>query len=471
MFTRDGSAEPPVDPANVRVFSVSHILARRGVRFVAILSTVALLVRRGPATIDNMSYASNGIRRKGAALGLLATIGVLVNACGSQTEGASDGPEFTDLSPSELLGGQSGVEGGCQDLSPVVREVALDEMVGGFRPADVLAYAVGTHSSRVRAYTVDPPDAFDENGEITVELELIGTPRWRTTVCGNQLELPVHYRLFSHDGSIDLESTNTMVTTDGRSARLGYFDQFPLSQDWATRVESVLNLNGLEVFELVLNFNAWGMSGRLRVRGVGSCTLIDWPSMPCQIGMDDPVYGERVRELVEHLESEPPRWNATPFLWSDGGGTELTMHVASHQNSACIRVDEAPDRQLSYYVQLPVELQVSTADGRVAAVLPAYLNATTTHDGRWSRFSYRAEVAARHEALGTFAIPELDGNRAVVRLAGDHASGRISIDSLTPVSDALRDTNMGCVSVYAESNGVAAAGSITPLLFGGWNAL
>lgn len=429
-----------------------------------------------------MSYASN-IRRKGTACGLLATVGVLVNACGSRSETANDGTEFTDLSPSELLGGQSGVEGGCHDPSPVVREVAVDENVGGFRAADVLAYAAGTHSSRVRMYTIDPPDAFDENGEITVQLELIGNPQWRTTVCGNWLELPVRYRLVSTDGSIDVESTNTLISTDGHSAHFRNVDQFPLGEEWATRVESVLNTDGSEVFELGLTFDPWGMRGGLAVRGVGLCTLVSWHSAAeqpsaaqsigaelCQTGLDDPVHGERVRELVEHLDSETLHWNAVPLQWNDGSETQISVQVVSHENNACVGLGNAFNGELSYYVQLPVGLRVSTTDERVAAVLPAYLSTTTTPDGRWSRFSYRAELGARPDTLGTFAIAELDGNqRAVIILAGDNESGSISIESLTPVSDELRDTNIGCVSTNASSNGVAAAGSVVPVLFGVWD--
>jgi hypothetical protein len=427
-----------------------------------------LLASAAPSTIESMSHLLHGFRRRVSAICLLTAVN-LACACGSRSQEAGEGPKFTDLSASELLGGQSGVEGGCHDPSPVVREVGLDEDVGNFRASDVLAYASGVRAAEMRWFTLPAPDGVSDAELMTVELETIGAPQWWSSFCGSYLEIPVHYRVFSESGSIDVEATNVLRSIDGRTAHLGNVDQFPLNPDWTTRVESMLNTNGLEVLELSLTFDVSGMKGRLSVRGVGLCTVVEWPPLPCQVGVDDPVYGELVGELVQHLRSEPPRWTVTPFEWSDGTQTELVIQVAENADEVCVGLQVAPNEQLAYYVQLPAGLRVSTTDGRIDAVLPAYLAATAINDGRWSRFSFRAELTARREELGTFALPELDGDkRVVIRLSGDRESVSLSVDSLVPVSDELGEANVGCATAPAVADGLAGAGLVTPVLTGWW---
>jgi hypothetical protein len=223
-----------------------------------------------------------------------------------------DAADFTDLSPAELLGGQSGVEGdGCVDPALSTREVALDDALPalGYSPADVLAFTSDTRSASVRWATVDPPGASAVvAGTMQVELTYVGPARATLSSCGSHLELPVRFHVRSENGVLELEGTSTLGAT-----RQGAWlqAQFPLlgTGEWAAAVRPVLDLGDTGAqFELALAFSPTGMSGDFYIRGAGLCSLARWPAQSCQVGVDDPEHGAGVRELLQHLQ-QAPSWN------------------------------------------------------------------------------------------------------------------------------------------------------------------
>ena len=103
-----------------------------------------------------------------------------------------DGTLFPDATTAELLGGQSGVEGGCFAPLQVVEDAAVDQVIErfGYRPLDVLAYVAGVHATTVRWGTVDPPVGAPTGGEaLQVEIVYVGPTTARFSPCSTALEL------------------------------------------------------------------------------------------------------------------------------------------------------------------------------------------------------------------------------------------------------------------------------------------
>src|SRR6185436_12700037 len=122
-------------------------------------------------------------------------------------------------------------------------------------------------------------------------------------------------------------------------------------------------------------------------------------------------------------------------------------------------VDEHGELRPFASIQAPVRLHVVTADGRIDAVLPGRVGGLVGADGRWSRLSFitNEEVSGAPGGFGRFDFAALGaGDRPVVYLSGERTKGYLTIQSLAPISSALRDLiNAGCRVAPAVNNGRA----------------
>jgi hypothetical protein len=376
---------------------------------------------------------------------------------------------FTDLSEAEVLGGQSGVEGdGCYDPDAHLEEVALDEVVDGITASDLLTYVAGTHSAQVRWASVDPPNAAGDEETLNVEVSVDGPVQAMRSLCGQYFEIPVQFRAHSDSGALDFGGSSRLSATRdfaGLSATFALAD----AEGWRQQVESTFDLGTAPSLELAIGFSPAGVSGSLAVRGAGMCVVAQWATETCRIGVDDPEYGVRVRELVDHLEQAPPTWSSSQLRWTDDTVTQVQVELASKATTACVYSNTATD-ELVHHVVVSVDLRVVTADGRLDVVLPAQLYAAVNADVEWSRFSFTVEAVALPDELGHFDVgPFAEGDRVVVTASSDGVTGGIVLKRLTPRSSALREiVNIGCASAPFINEGRAQAGTVTDLIDGWW---
>jgi hypothetical protein len=432
----------------------------------------------------------------------LAVAGLLLLGCGSDETGldeptnaaASRGPDAPsqdeiEMMPEdevigpmpqpELLGGQSGVEGGCA-IASIVENVALDQSVDGlsFTPADVLAYAAGAHATRLRWATFDPPgDGPTRTDALSVELEYLGPSRARLG-CGGLLELPMSYRMHSEGGALQLEGNATLQAT----AQISYLDvQIPGESlpDWLSAATSVLKVGGDTDFVLELRLSAQGMSGSFAVRadGVkntgGVCRLAAWPLDPAEgatppFGVDDAQRGARVAELLASIDA----LEIADLGFSDGVTTSLTVAPASTPHGAYLGLGidaNGLPRPVDVY-HAPLALRLTTSDGRLDVRLPGVASAVLSQDGEWGpvRLYTDSPVVAPTSGFGHVDVAGVS-RRAVLDFSAARVNGSLHLSSFQPRSPELRDVmNPGCVDLGLSEFGHDFAGTSTPVTRAEW---
>lgn len=433
------------------------------------------------------------------ALGLA---GLLVLGCGSAETGRNEpteaadsrgpdapSPDEVDTTPEgdlvdmlpqpELLGGQSGVEGGCA-ISSIVENVALDQSLEGltFTPADVLAYAAGTHATRLRWATFDPPgDGPRRTDALSVELDYIGPSR-ALLGCAGLLELPMSYRIRSGGGALQLEGEATLQA----SAGISYLNvQIPGESlpDWLSAATSVLKVGANTDFGLNLRISPQGMSGSFWVRadGVkqtgGRCRLAVWPLDPAQaatppLEVDDVQRGARVAELLASIDA----LEIADLGFSDGVTSSLTVAPASTPHGAYLglSIDQnGVPRPVDVY-HAPLALRLTTSDGRLDVRVPGMATAVLSQEGEWSPVRLRTDspIVAPTFGFGHVDVAGVSG-RAVLEFSAALASGRLQLSSFQPRSPDLRNViNPGCVDLGVSEFGHDFAGVSTPVLRAQW---
>lgn len=376
----------------------------------------------------------------------------------------------------ELLGGQSGVEGGCA-LSETIAEVAPDQQLEGFgyRVSDVLAFAEGTHTTELRWATLDPPDGASPGSEaLSVELSLAGLATAQRG-CGNSFQIPVSYHVRSASGALELEGLSMLMANRER-AHLQAELRVESLPTWLAAASPVLNLaTGMPVFALDLAlFADQTLRGSFVARGTGMCQLAAWPVEPtCPNGraldVNDPTHGPRVSELFQLLEVR----SIPELSFSDGTLTELSLSVESSPVTACVgrSVDANGILRPGDVYSAPLQLRIQTADGRIDVVVPAQA-AARFDAGAWSApaFFTGGNVVAPAAGFGHLALEPLGlTGRAALLLSAGLSQGDLRISSFAPHSPALRDVvNPGCISVPTTLIGQEFAGVTSDVLSARW---
>lgn len=432
----------------------------------------------------------------------LALAGLLLLGCGSDEIGRNeptDGPANRDSdapSPGEVettpdgdvldllpqpdqLGGQSGVEGGCA-ISSIVENVAVDQSLEGlaFTPADVLAYAAGTHVTRLRWATFDPPgDGPSRTDALSIELDYIGPSR-ALFGCGGTLELPMSYRIRSEGGALRLEGEATLIANTRITLLRAQIPGESLP-DWLNAATSVLNVGGNTEFELELRISPQGMTGSFSVRsdGVtgtgGLCRLAVWPLNTAQaatppLGVDDAQRGARVAELFASIEP----LELTDLGFSDGVTSSLMVEPASTPHGAYLGLSidaNGNPRPVDVY-RAPLALRLTTSDGRLDVRVPGVASAVLSQEGEWGpvRLYTDSPVLAPSFGFGRVDVAGVTG-RAVLQFSAALASGRLQLSSFQPRSPELRNViNPGCVDLGVSEFRSDFAGVSTPVLRAEW---
>lgn len=374
------------------------------------------------------------------------------------------------------LGGQSGVEGGC-DVRETIPDITPEQQLDGFdyRVADVLAFVEGSHTTELRWATLDPPGGGGSSNEaLSMELSMAGLATARLG-CGRSFEIPVTYRVRSASGALELEGVSTLTATRERAQLQA---ELPVASlpSWLAAASSVLNLtSGTPVFALDLAlFADRTVRGSFVARGTGMCRLAEWPVAPtCADGraldVSDPAHGQRVSELFQLIGA----LSIPELSLSDGTLTELSLSIESAPTTACVArsVDAAGTVRPGAIYTAPLQLRLTTADGRIDVVVPAQASARWDA-GAWSQPGFFTDdrVVAPAAGFGQLALEPLGlTGRAVLWLSGGRSQGDLSIASFAPRSAALRDViNAGCISVPTTLIGQEFAGVTSEVLSGRW---
>lgn len=427
---------------------------------------------------------------------LLAGAASLVLACGAEPERSGGGEPAGSESPSStnpdeeaervpvpsldvplatLLGGQSGVEGGCALLGSL-ENVMPHQYPDGFdyRVSDVLGFIEGTRTAELRWAAIDPPGGNASPEELTVEVSLVGLAIAQYG-CGNSYSFPVSYHLRSASGALELEGLGTMYANRQHASLSVDFPSESLPS-WLAAASPVLNMTaGVPGFSLFLAFTSdQTVRGNFAARGTGLCTLAAWPVEPtCPDGraldVDDPSHGARVSELFQLVQP----LSIPGLSFSDGTLSELSLSIESPPQTACTRLDLAGNgfvRPGTIY-EAPLQLRLTSADGRIDVVVPAKASALWSA-GEWSEpgFFTDGPVLAPSGGFGQLVLEPLGlSGRPALLLSGRRAEGDLRIYSFAPHSAALRDVlNAGCINVPATLVGQEFAGVLSDVLSARW---
>lgn len=367
------------------------------------------------------------------------------------------------------------MEGGCALLG-TLENVLPHEQPDGFdyRVADVLGFVEGTRTVELRWATIDPPGGSASPEELTVEVSLVGLATAQLG-CGNSYSLPVSYRLRSASGALELEGVGTSYANRQHASLSVDFpaDNLP---SWLAAVSPVLNMTTATAgFSLYLAFTAdETVHGSFAARGTGMCMLAAWPREPtCPDGraldVDDPAHGTRLSELFQLIQP----LNIPGLSFSDGTASELSLSIESPPQTACTRLNLEGNGLLrpGTIYEAPLELRLTTADGRIDVVVPAKASALWDA-GEWSEpgFFTDGQLLAPSGGFGQLTLEPLGlSGRPALLLSARRAEGDLRISSFAPRSPELRDViNPGCLSVPATLVGQEFAGVQSEVLRARW---
>ena len=283
----------------------------------------------------------------------------------------------------------------------------------GFSAADMLALAVGQHASGARwghdeassASVEFTPAAGDT--AVTVDLRYSGGEvRFIEAdelllydfACNDRLEVDIELDLATADGAL---AERIVAPQQARNPEVVTLSQRIAGGELAGTLDFTVTHPPDAATELAvrLGISPGNLSGGVAVafgEGVGSWLydLAAWPALaPCSpnlaaVPLDLALADFTALDVLAHVESFGP----VPLTWDDGTTTELTLEFAT-RGTACGLHTSQFDAYLGGII-LPVDLAVSSADGRWQAVLPAHLNAYPTKHSR--EFEY-VQLVVRDE--------------------------------------------------------------------------
>ncbi len=355
---------------------------------------------------------------------------------------------------------------GCPEQVTVLS--GIDEVSPlGIRAADMLALAAGDHESTVLwgeggSYGSVSVELAPPVGEAAIaagihyaggEVRFIDSTEtalyyW---TCNDRLEVDVEVEVITNDGALNERFTAPLRSTIPQVATLSR--RIALSElQGALALTSVEPPDAVEAVQIDVGVTAAGPFGAVSAASTAAMDLTMgfeiglavWPASvpPCGSNAAPiPLDLAIVEYSAEDVLAFVGEFTDITLAWQDGEETALALSFAPEE-TACVVHAAGLDRYLGA-LEVPVEVAVTSADGRWAAVFPARLGAypTTvggTFDDIWIRADLTRPSSDPDAAFGVQGL-DLSGHERV-RLVFE---GRFSPDDGSTYRD-------GYLQVFGE---------------------
>jgi hypothetical protein len=345
-----------------------------------------------------------------------AMLGVLTVGCGTLGGGSA-------RDESKTLSHESAAVGCCVEDVDAPPNVAFDQRVNelGFSGADVAAAVRGRHRIEVRREPwFEAPAAQPELRTLTLDITPHERARYR---CTGDLQVDADVRLIDEATGISIERSTKLSGYGARDAdpRLRDIaldaefdspelaaalhlppaaesgraaDRFSISAGsgagkWVAALDSVRGGNHCRVF---------GPSKREQSACDDYADLVGGFEPPIRQVLSAPFAGGRIGDVAESVRDIPLQ----RVRWKDGSSTTLRIE-ATKLEFACTN-SPAGAADAASVVVIPLELHVTTQDGKLDATVPAMLRAFA-EDGPWNG---SAELASALVPVTTLTATDWD---------------------------------------------------------------